>query len=82
MKIRENFTNQLARTIHGWILIQYWPEHPNGFDTWPALWSATRRDLLPDQIIHTFGTGDTAKEALANCCRSIDYYNRRAEGRL
>lgn len=76
------YSPNMVHTNHGRILLQHWPAHVNAGIDWPALWSATARFRLPGQFVPTFGMGDTAQDALAACCRSLDYYKRRAEGRL
>ncbi len=72
----------VVHTNHGRIQLRSWPAHFDGCNDWPALWSATARFLFSDQTVPTFGVGTTWKEALAACCRALDYYKRREKGLL
>lgn len=61
-------------TNHGRLLVEYW----SGSEVFPEPMFTVTAPLQEGQLVHTFGMGLTVPEAIAKCCRSIAYYNKRS----
>jgi len=60
-------------TNHGVLLVEYW----SGSEVFPEPMYTATAPMQSDQLVNTFGMGRAVRDAVAKCCRSVAYYQKR-----